>query len=72
MKKDKKKIKEPFEPGDTPNPPQIIEPNSGQKREKPVENKDRNDDRLTADNSERPAKQHLLSEESDIEDETTI
>lgn len=39
--KEKKKIREPFEPHKTPEPPQIIEPNSKRERENPVEDKDR-------------------------------
>lgn len=38
MKKDRKKIREPFKPENTPSPPQIIEPEGSEKR-KPVEDK---------------------------------
>ena len=42
MKKDKNKIKEPYNPQHTPPPPQIIDPSQRQERgedDKPVENR---------------------------------
>ena len=75
MKKDKKEIKEPYEPKDTPKPPQVIEPNSKQERENPVKEDDRIDVRSKsggpADN-EGNRKQHLLADDAEIDDETTI
>ena len=73
MKKQEKKIKEPYEPQDTPKPPQIIEPNSGKKRENPIEDKEGQP--ASPDNSvsgKTRGPQHLLSEEADIDDETTV
>jgi len=72
MKNDNKKIKEPFEPHGTPEPPQIKEPNSGSERENPVKEDDRKP--RNADNAEKgkAAKQHLLADETDIDDDTTI
>ncbi|HEY9488298.1 MAG TPA: hypothetical protein VIQ51_08200 [Chryseosolibacter sp.] len=71
MKKGKK-IKEPYEPEDTPNPPQIIEPHTAEDREKPVENKDRPEKKLDSETETRKGRQHLLADETDIDDETTI
>ena len=72
MDKDKKKIKEPFDPHKTPKPPQIIDPNTEKQRKNPIENKGgrENNPGNPAEKSE--TKPHLLSEESDISDETTI
>ncbi len=69
MKNENIKIREPYEPKDTPKPPQIIEPNSKQQRENPVEGE--------AESRKSPGKkpdkkQHLLSDDADINDETTI
>jgi hypothetical protein len=72
MEKDRKKIKEPFEPKDTPKPPQIIEPNSRKKRETPIEDEKRNAGKPGKQSSEKDAKPHLLSDDADIQDETTI
>lgn len=75
MKKDNKgdkKIREPYEPDDTPKPPQIIEPNSEGEREKPIEKRDRPDDRDEIKPGEGGTKPHLLSDEAEIDDETTI
>jgi hypothetical protein len=77
MKNDKKKIREPYEPEDTPKPPQIIEPNSGRERENPVKDderpdaKVRNEDR-NAKGSSHTEKQHLLADDAELDDETTI
>ncbi len=73
MKKNDKKIREPYEPKDTPKPPQIIDPNIEQQRENPVEGDSRSKgSRPTVDDDKRTEKQHLLSDETDIDDETTI
>ena len=70
MKDEKKKIKEPYEPEDTPKPPHIIDPND-RKRENPIEDKERSEGRpaSTAPDKSTP---HLLSEDADIDDETTV
>lgn len=72
MKDDNKKIKEPFEPHRTPEPPQIKEPGSGSKRENPVEEGDRKVRKADHANEGKPAKQHLLADDADIDDDTTI
>lgn len=71
MKKEKK-IKEPYEPDDTPNPPQIIEPHPGIDGEKPVEDKDRTKRTLDSETETPKGRNHLLADETDIDDETTI
>jgi len=77
MKNDKKNIKEPYEPNDTPKPPQVIEPNSGRERENPVtedertEASGRNEKRNNPD-AAHSEKQHLLADDAEIDDETTI
>lgn len=70
--KHNKKIREPYEPGQTPKPPQIIEPNTERERENPVENKNRPDARDEKKPQATESKPHLLSDEADIDDETTI
>jgi hypothetical protein len=72
MKKDKKKIREPFEPKDTPKPPHIIEPNSRSQRENPVDGESRSNKSPDDKNSEEPSKAHLLGDDTEINDETTI
>jgi hypothetical protein len=69
MKDEKKKIKEPYEPEDTPKPPHIIDPNDT-KRENPIEDKERSEGRPATTPGQ--TKPHLLSEEADIDDETTV
>ena len=74
MEKEKKNIREPYEPENTPTPPQIIDPEKREDRKHPVNEDDAprgQQDRST----ERPGKDekgHLLSERADIDDETTI
>lgn len=72
MKKQNKNIREPYEPEHTPKPPQIIEPNSRRQREHPVE-----DEKSGTETSGKPGtrpteKHHLLSDDADIDDETTV
>lgn len=71
MDKDEK-IREPYEPDDTPTPPQIIEPNSGRERENPVEGKDKSERKPGNRPQKQGEKEHLLSEDADLNDETTI
>ena len=71
MEKDREKIQEPFDPQDTPRPPQIIEPDSGRQRENPVKDEKR-EQHTSAKKSAQNEKQHLLADESDISDETTV
>jgi hypothetical protein len=72
MKNDKKKIKEPYEPRDTPKPPQIIEPNSGRERENPVKDDERPENKSADPGPSGNKRQHLLADEAEIDDETTI
>lgn len=72
MKKDRRNIKEPFEPEDTPKPPQIIEPDSGRKRENPVEGADDKGREPAKKSAGKETRPHLLSDDADISDETTI
>jgi len=74
MNKQNKKIKEPFDPEKTPKPPQIIDPNSKQKKENPIENKGgaENANESAKKASEPAHRQHLLSDDADIDDETTV
>jgi hypothetical protein len=72
MKKDSKKIKEPFQPHGTPEPPQIKEPNGGRERENPIQDRDRKERGSENAGDQKTSKPHLLAEDSDIDDETTI
>lgn len=75
MTKQNKNIREPYDPEATPKPPQIIDPNSKEKKENPIENKSSSEDSKRSD-SKKPAepahRQHLLSDDADIDDETTV
>lgn len=71
-KRTNKEIREPFEPEDTPQPPQIIEPNTRREREKPGEDKKRGDKPQDEQQDEQAGKHHLLGDNADIDDETTI
>ena len=62
-----KKIREPFKPEDTPNPPQIIEPEARSERKKP--DGEKKQDAAASKKGEKPG---LLSERAEIDDETTI
>lgn len=77
--KDKKNIREPFRPEDTPNPPQIIDPNDREKRKTPVEDKpvrrkdsDRSAEQKNTNAADKQEKPHLLGDDADISDETKI
>ena len=72
MNKENKKIKEPYTPEDTPTPPHNIEPNSERERQHPVEYKSKSERKPGEGTRKESDKQHLLSEETDIKDETTI
>ena len=67
MNKHNKKIKEPFDPQKTPRPPQIIDPDSEQEKENPIENDAKSKQASTPEH-----RQHLLSDDADIDDETTV
>jgi hypothetical protein len=66
MKKERKpsEEKEPFKPQDTPKPPQTVEPHD---RKQPDDKSHQH--RAGGEASPRP---HLLNEDADIDDETTI
>jgi hypothetical protein len=80
MKDERKNIKEPYHPDNTPNPPQIIDPSKGKERnepEAPVENKQRGKaesqsktQQPQAKNDQQKPKQ--VGDAPDIQDETTI
>jgi len=72
MKKKGEKIKEPYAPDDTPKPPQIIDPNTGRQRENPVEDKGRTKSKPESKEAKKGERAHLRSEESEIDDDTTI
>lgn len=75
MKSDKeKKIQEPFPPEQAPNPPQVIDPSPKKERnepDKPVENPEARENRGKA-SAEESSKNKLLSEDTEIDDDTTI
>ena len=64
-----KKIREPFNPEETPRPPQTIDPQVTPTRKKPGEEK-----KLTSADSDKDksGKPGLLSDQAQINDETTI
>ena len=75
--KERSKIREPYTPEGTPNPPQIIDPSSRDERkekDKPDHNKTReagNESKPTHESED--GKEKLLGEsETEIDDETTI
>ena len=72
MNKDREKIKEPYKPEDTPRPPQNIDPDTGRKRENPVEGNARPSGEPESKTAGKSEKSHLLDEDTDIDDETTI
>ena len=75
MKDERKNIKEPYQPGHTPNPPQIIDPskpNEDGKKESPVENKRRDESDKQSENPKLEKPKNLGESEHDIHDETTI
>jgi hypothetical protein len=68
MKDKRKEVREPYPPENTPRPPQTVDPNRKNKKDVPAEaapSEKRND-------SAKMKKPHLLDEEADIDDETTI
>jgi hypothetical protein len=76
MKDEQNKIKEPYHPDKTPNPPQIIDPskrNEDDRKEAPVENKQReNKNESQSENPKLEKPKQLGESEPDIHDETTI
>jgi hypothetical protein len=65
---DKNKNEEPFPAEHTPNPPQMMDPN---RQDAGNENNNNTDANARKPEAEKE-KQHLLSDDADIEDETTI
>lgn len=81
MEDDRKKIREPFPPEQTPSPPQIIDPSNRKERNEddmPIENPKQPNasgrSEKPGDDDKRKSKDHqkLLGDETEIEDETTI
>ena len=70
MENDRKKIKEPFEPENTPKPPQIIDPEERNERRNTFKEKPGK----SGDKKQEPVKgrPELLGDHADIDDETTI
>ena len=64
MNKEKKPVKEPFKPENTPKPPQKVHPDPDRKN-----SGDKEQPKNKATGS-KPS--HLLNEQADIDDETTI
>jgi hypothetical protein len=74
MKDERKNIKEPYNPHQTPDPPQIIDPSKRKEegnKEAPVENKNQNHS-AQSEKSEQKKTKRLGEDEPDIHDETTI
>ena len=79
MKDERKNIKEPYQPDNTPNPPQIIDPskrNENNEREAPVENKQRDANQQSQEQKAQPKTKEekpkrLGESQPDINDETT-
>jgi hypothetical protein len=71
MDKENKKIKEPYQPGRTPEPPQRVDPNAGRQKEGDLKNKqsEKTPEKKSDEIKENP---HLLNENAQINDETTI
>ena len=76
MKNQKDKVKEPFSPEATPNPPQIIDPSRENERgegKQPIKTDPKNQQEEKKDRSQESPKKKLLGEsETEIDDETTI
>lgn len=78
--KNEKEIKEPYRPEDTPNPPQIIDPNrpnneAGDKGPVKAERKSpakQSDKKETKPDDDSTSEKRLGESESEITDETTI
>lgn len=68
MKKENK-IREPFKPEDTPRPPQIIDPEVKSARKNPGEEKK---EKSSTGDKDKSGKSGLLSDQAEINDETTI
>lgn len=64
-----KKIREPFKPEDTPRPPQIIDPEVKSARKNPGDDKK---EKSSTGEKDKAGKPELLSDQADINDETTI
>ena len=75
MKDERKNIREPYQPENTPNPPQIIDPSKGNEegnREAPVENKQRPEKGGSQSENPKLEKPKRVGDEPNIHDETTI
>src|SRR5688500_16562762 len=73
MKKDdKNKIREPFPAEETPNPPQIIDPNVRNERNEPEGPVDEKKEKPVPDKDEQQDSGRRLGDPTEITDETTI
>lgn len=81
MEDDRKKIKEPYPPEQTPSPPQIIDPSGRKERNEddmPIEDKKQpkakhpSEKPAEDDNRKSEERPKMLGDETEIEDETTI
>ena len=75
MKDERKNIKEPFHPENTPNPPQIIDPNKRNEtndKDAPIENKQRQENEKRESGNSKGEKPKQVGDAPDIHDETTI
>jgi hypothetical protein len=71
-KNDKNKIREPFPPEETPNPPQIIDPNIRNERNEPNGPVDKKKQKPAPDNEQQQDSGKRLGDPTEITDETTI
>jgi hypothetical protein len=78
MKDQKEKVKEPFSPEATPNPPQIIDPSRGAEQgetEQPLKTQPKNqqsEQKPDQQSKAQPKKKLPGESETEIDDETTI
>lgn len=70
MEKDRKKVREPYPPENTPRPPQIIDPEAREEQNKKRPDKPVN--KGSEKKSKPDEKKGMLSDQADIHDETTI
>ncbi|HEX8039303.1 MAG TPA: hypothetical protein VF490_09125 [Chryseosolibacter sp.] len=70
MEKKKKGNREPYRPEDTPQPPQQMDP--GGRAKDRTERQNSPDKRAGETTDPAPGKHHLLSDQADIDDETTV
>ena len=70
MENENKKTPEPYTPEGTPRPPQVIDPANDRQPSSPVEEEKRKEkQKIETPKKEKP---HLLGDDTQISDETTI